>query len=216
MRYVKICPRCGTQNDELSDSCAADGEFLGMVPATPAPKCAGEPPLPQPGAVPVVHEGDSRFAPGGPSAAVNTRADQQQRAEKTSDAPEPCPREPDREAEAESEPELEARPALFLESGGGGQVFEVHEGDVIGQAHPSSNAQIQLADLTGIGYVHRNHCSFAFRDKTWQVTAIAQQTYTNPTLVNQQRLSPGESRPLRNGDRLTLSGLTLAVRIIEF
>ena len=37
MRYVKTCPRCGYLNDEESDVCLQDGEFLGMVPAVPAP-----------------------------------------------------------------------------------------------------------------------------------------------------------------------------------
>jgi predicted component of type VI protein secretion system len=53
-------------------------------------------------------------------------------------------------------------------------------------------------------------------DKKWHITAIEQQAYTNPTFINQQRVLPGESRPLRNGDRLTLSGVMLTVRIIEF
>ena len=35
MRYVKICPRCGWANDELNEACEKDGEFLGMVAASP-------------------------------------------------------------------------------------------------------------------------------------------------------------------------------------
>ena len=37
MRYVKTCPRCGYLNDEEADVCVQDGEFLGMIPAVPAP-----------------------------------------------------------------------------------------------------------------------------------------------------------------------------------
>lgn len=215
MRYVKICPRCGKQNDELSDSCAADGEFLGMVPATPSPDSPPDPPGSQPGEIPVIKRHGKRFAPGGPTAAVNTRSDQQRRKEAAQEeldaAAGTC--EPQPEPAATPEP----APTLFLETGtGSGQVFEVRDGYVVGQAHPSSMAQIQLADLPGITYVHRRHCSFTFKDRKWHVTAIEQQSYTNPTLINQQRLAPGESRPLHNGDRLTLSGLTLTVRIIEF
>ncbi|HUW62683.1 MAG TPA: FHA domain-containing protein [Candidatus Bathyarchaeia archaeon] len=215
MRYVKICPRCGKQNDELSDSCAADGEFLGMVPATPEPDSPPDTPSQHPGEIPFIKRHGKRYAPGGPTAAVNTRVDQQRRKESAQDEPEPEPEmcEPQPEPAATPEP----MPTLFLETGtASGQVFEVREAYVVGQAHPSSTAQIQLADLPGVAYVHRSHCSFAFKDRKWHVTPIEQQTYTNPTLVNQQRVPPGESCPLRNGDRLTLSGLTLTVRIIEF
>ena len=47
-KYVKICPRCGRQNDELSEACEQDGEFLGMVPATSAVEVRDEPEAPAP------------------------------------------------------------------------------------------------------------------------------------------------------------------------
>ncbi len=82
MRYVKICPRCGKPNDELADSCSDDGEFLGMVPATPSADSPPDEPSERPkNEVPFVKNGGKRFAPGGDSAAVNTRADQQKRKE---------------------------------------------------------------------------------------------------------------------------------------
>jgi len=43
MRYVKICPRCGHLNNEEADICDQDGEFLGMVPAAPAPDRPADP-----------------------------------------------------------------------------------------------------------------------------------------------------------------------------
>ena len=46
MRYVKTCPRCGYLNDEEADVCAQDGEFLGMIPAVPAPDRPSEKVLP--------------------------------------------------------------------------------------------------------------------------------------------------------------------------
>jgi len=215
MRYIKICPRCGKENDELADSCSYDGEFLGMVPATPAPDSKpDETPAKGPGEVPHVKKQNKRFAPGGPTAAVNTRVDQQRRKEaerraalESEECGVPTP-------EPEPEAPLEPLKTLYLESGAG-QVFEVREGYVVGQTHPSSCAQIQLADLPGIGYVHRNHCSFSFQDDAWRVTAIQQPGYTNPTMLNHKRIGPGESKPLHNGDRLTLSGVTLNIRIIE-
>ena len=215
MRYVKICPKCGKPNDELSDSCSEDGEFLGMVPATPAPDCPPDAPGQNPGEIPFVKSRGKQFKPGGPSAAVNTRADQQRRKEKLQKESEPEPHAAQPEPEPAETPE--PIPTMFLEAGSAsGQVFEVREGYVVGQAHPTSMAQIQLTDFPGVTYVHRNHCSFTFKDRKWNVTAIEQQAYTNPTFLNQQRLAPGETRPLRNGDRLTLSGLTLTIRIIDF
>jgi hypothetical protein len=46
MRYVKTCPRCGHLNGEEADVCVQDGEFLGMVPAVPAPDRPPERALP--------------------------------------------------------------------------------------------------------------------------------------------------------------------------
>lgn len=104
--------------------------------------------------------------------------------------------------------------ALYLETSVG-QTYEVRHGNVLGQAHPTSSAHIQLADLPGMNYVHRSHCLFEFRDNAWRVTAIAQPVYTNPMFVNQKRLEPGQHAALRNGDRLILSNVVLNVRIID-
>ncbi len=58
MRYVKTCPRCGHLNDEEADVCPQDGEFLGMVPAVPAPDRPPEKVLP-----PFVNDIDSASSP---------------------------------------------------------------------------------------------------------------------------------------------------------
>jgi hypothetical protein len=110
---------------------------------------------------------------------------------------------------------MEVRHRLYLEVQPSGQCYEISNGDVMGQAHPSNTAKVQLENVPGINYVHRSHCSFEYRDERWFVTAIAQPSYTNPTFVNQQRLGPSQSAPLSNGDRLLLANVALHVRIVE-
>jgi len=182
-RYVKICPRCGHENDELSEACERDGEFLGMVPATPSSKASSGPEAsPEPAAEPA-------------------------------GTPEPNPSARESVVAATQRFEQPTQ-ALYLETSAG-QTLEIRHGNVLGQAHPTSSAHVQLDNLPGLNYVHRSHCLFEFRDNAWHVTAISQPTYTNPTFVNQKRLEPGQSSALRNGDRLILSNLVLNVRIIE-
>lgn len=95
--------------------------------------------------------------------------------------------------------------------------YQLQDGDVVGQPDPDSGAQIQLDGVRGANFVHRRHCQVTCRDGTWYVTAIDQaalgRDFTNRTLVNSRPLAPGESRALNNGDRLTLSGVSLLVRI---
>lgn len=187
LRYVKICPRCGRHNDEFSEACDQDGEFLGMVPATPADSAPPEPVL------------------------KPTQPPQQV---KPADAPQ-TEVAPESEQEPVTSRLEEVRHRLYLEVQPSGQCYEVSNGDIVGQAHPTSPAKVQLENVPGVNYVHRNHCSFEYRDNRWHVTAIAQQSYTNPTFVNQQRLGPGQSAPLSNGDRLMLSNVPLHVRVVE-
>lgn len=109
----------------------------------------------------------------------------------------------------------ESHPRLYVEVAATGQCFEPCPGNVIGQAHPASQANIQLQGIPGINYVHRRHCSFDFSNGRWMVTAIGQADYTNPTFHNERRVEPGQSVPLADGDRLKLSGVLLHVRILN-
>ncbi len=171
-KYVKVCPRCGRANDEFGEVCEADGEFLGMVPATLA----------------AAHESAPAESPGeAPSAAA---------------APAP---------EAQPAP----TPVLYLDAGAGGACFEIRDGWVVGQAHFTSTAEVQLTNLPGLQYVHRRHCLFEYSDDGWHVMAIAQPAYTNPTLVNDQTVRPGERVAVHNGDRVTLSATTFSVRTFQ-
>lgn len=97
-----------------------------------------------------------------------------------------------------------------------GQRHSIQDGWIIGQAHPSSAAQVGLQG-TGSQFVHRSHCRIQHNGSTWQVTALDQQTlgglFTNPTVVNRTPLAPSQSHPLRDGDTLALSGLLLRLHI---
>ncbi len=171
IRYIKRCPRCRFENDELSEICEECGEFLGMVPAEPA-----------------------STKPSPPKAEVLL-------------AKHP-------EAVPASAPTPAAPPALYLEAAEGGRCMDVKDGWILGQQHETSSAEIQLADLDGVNFVHRAHCRFTLRDNAWHVTPIEQSAYTNPTMVNGKRILPGAEARLRNGDRLTLAKLTLHVRVV--
>lgn len=172
MRYVKVCPRCGAENDEMAEICQRDGEFLGMVPATPATPLRAEPPPPAPA------------SPAGEvPAAETTRADG-------------------------------AEPVLYLENAGTGECHLLRPGWVVGQEHPESMAEVQLGERPGIQFVHRRHCRFLHGDGMWEVEALEQPDYTNPTLVNRRRVPVGARMALRNGDSLALSGVQFTVRII--
>lgn len=106
-----------------------------------------------------------------------------------------------------------AEPPLILEHQGTNRLFEITNGDVLGQAHHTSNARLQLADLPGVNCLHREHCRFDCAQGAWQVTAIARPEFTNPTWVNHIKVEPGMSHPLRNGDRLTLCNIVFTIRI---
>jgi hypothetical protein len=96
-------------------------------------------------------------------------------------------------------------------------LLTVRPGFVLGQAHASSDAQLQIPQtVRGSSFLHRRHCRFELDDKGWRVIAVEQpqSAFTNPTFVNQHKLGPGESHPLSDGDQLRLSGLNFSVRMI--
>ncbi len=112
-----------------------------------------------------------------------------------------------------------APPACYLSLNGSGQVFTLQDGSVLGQAHASSHATVQIpAEIDGVEYVHRQHCRFAYRDGRWRVQALDQtpfnQDFTNPTRVNQHLVTPGSWHPLGDGDELRLSGVSFQVKIL--
>ncbi len=185
-KFIKVCPKCGHQNPEYENACLVCTYFIGMETPLPAP--------------PPVEDNDNTRPDTGqvqrPSADEGTRT--------TTAAP----------AEASSV----VQPTLYLQVLGSDRIFEVRDGWTVGQSHASSTADLQLRDLPGISYVHRNHCRFTFENGSWQVTPTDQgqfgRDFTNPTAVNQTRVSPGDALAINNGDQLSLGTLKVVVRII--
>ncbi|MBF0255342.1 MAG: FHA domain-containing protein [Gammaproteobacteria bacterium] len=94
----------------------------------------------------------------------------------------------------------------------------MRSGDLLGQAHPESPAQIQLpATLTDVAYVHRRHGRFVQENGQWWLQIVDQAelggAFTNPSWLNGVRLQPGERRPLGHGDDLRLAGVTLLLSL---
>jgi hypothetical protein len=189
-QFVKICPKCGRSNPEYENICTDCQQFIGMEPAVPKPAESR-----QTGAEP--NPGDSA-APPRPEAPAQT-------------AP---------VTEPEERPQAPApAPAFYLSLNGEGQVFTLQDGSVMGQAHSTSQATVQIpTGVDGVGYVHRQHCRFEYRDARWRVQPLEQapfnQTFTNPTRVNQHLVGPGSWHPLDDGDELRLSGVSFHVKII--
>lgn len=113
---------------------------------------------------------------------------------------------------------VEEQLSFYLEEPGTGKLHEIQSGYIIGQAHETSVAQVRLSGLHGVNFIHRCHCRITCHNGQWSVQAIDQREfgrdYTNPTLVNDKKLSPGSTSIIRNGDRLVLSKTTFIVRMI--
>jgi hypothetical protein len=113
--------------------------------------------------------------------------------------------------------ETAAPSLLYLESPAGQRSYPVKPGDIVGQAHATSAAQVQIEPLPGAQCIHRQHGRFDWRDGQWYITALDQRPFgsdfTNSTVLNGQRLAPGDSQSLGNGDRLVLAGVLFTVRI---
>jgi len=93
-----------------------------------------------------------------------------------------------------------------------GHQYDIEPGMVMGKEHPESNAMLKVPGLPD--YVHRNHCKFYFHNGQWTVTAIQNPEFTNPTYVNAIKVAPNQTRPLANGDHLTLCDITFNVTIL--
>ncbi len=110
--------------------------------------------------------------------------------------------------------------AFYLHVEQNAQIFTVKPGWVIGQAHSSSSAQIQLpATLEGCEFVHRQHARFTYQEQRWYITPLDQQAFqrafTNPSFLNQHPLTPGQSYAVQDGDRLVLSKIALLVKMVS-
>ena len=190
-QFVKICPKSGRTNPEYENLCAGCQQFIGMEPAVPKPAETGQAKT-EPDPV--------------ESAAAEPQSDALQQTAPAS-APDEHPASP------------KAPPTCYISVHGTGQVFTLHDGTVLGQAHATSQATVQIpAGIDGVECVHRQHCRFEYRDSRWHVQALDQtgfnQDFTNPTRVNQHLIRPGTWHPLDDGDELRLSGVGFQVKII--
>lgn len=199
--FVKICPKCRHSNPEYENICARCQQFIGMESAVPKPAApiqdnkTTELPL-------------SEAADAAPSetSAAKEKADPAQRKEVS---------EP-----VQTHPEMEKKPlALYLEIAGSQQILTINSGNIVGQAHASSLAQVQIKDnVNGVEYIHRQHCRFDLLGEKWYLYPLDQsqfqQSFTNPTQLNQHIISPEERRLITNGDELQMSGVKFIVRIL--
>ena len=109
--------------------------------------------------------------------------------------------------------------SFYLEHQGSGQVFTIKPGWLVGQAHPSNEAEIQIPqEIEGSEFIHRRHCRFDYAEGCWTVTALGQnrygQDFTNPSFLNERALPSDQPQALHNGDILRLSGVSFSIKFI--
>ncbi|GKT09133.1 FHA domain-containing protein [Desulforhabdus sp. TSK] len=102
---------------------------------------------------------------------------------------------------------------LYLENPHLPHPLEVKSGQVVGQAHPTSGADVKLSGIPDIECVSRSHCRFDFDGSSWMLTALP--TTTNKTCVNGKVIPKGQSVALKNGDVVTMAICDFRVRLME-
>ena len=106
-------------------------------------------------------------------------------------------------------------PVLLVQAVGSAKATRVADGDVVGRSSEGSQAaDMELDGIDGVEFVHTRHCRFEFRQGAWYCKALDEGSFSppNPTYVNERLVPPGESRRVRDGDRVRLSGVVLEVR----
>jgi len=189
---VRECPKCGHKNPEEEQICSGPncGEFLGFVDPTPITKVKRKPHQD-------LETGTAHSFP-------------------TNQPLSPHPSNV--EGKEQSHPvttRYESQAMLYLKCSASGKAHMVHPGWIMGQSHPTSQANIQISGVPGVNFIHRHHCRFDHDNGRWFVTAIDQQSFTNPTIVNDQKLAPGQNCVIKHGDKLTLVNTTFTVDMIE-
>ena len=217
--YVKICPVCGTENDETRTVCGRNGCNHYIEAVEPVPRQFSKPPGPEPFEATNPPEATSS------DETLNTREVKicpSCKAQNPKDfllcstqgcntniafveetiVPIPHPK---------SFGTME--PRIYLEHSELAGPIEVRSGQDVGQAHPTSNAQVQLSGIPNIQFISRSHCRFELTSDQWFVTAIA--TATNVTYVNEKPVVKGTRVPIRNGDVVTMANVSFRVRIMS-
>lgn len=203
MQYVKICPdpECAHHNDEFASTCERCHRLLGQVQPTPIHESA----LPS--------NSPKHDDPHPPS---------------QSDA---APREADRHAAAGAgtrqtpvrKTTAVRNDLLTLEFIRGGRVFPIRAGQVLGRDDGSTGdrGRVNIPTDAGVdvGYVSRWHCRLDCHNGQWSLTPLNPRDFMselkapNPTYLGAQRLAIGQSYPVHDGDRLTLTDVELRIRI---
>lgn len=189
-KYIKICPACGHKNAESEYVCqvsTCNGYFLGDV----EPVLDSEPSV----------------------ASDNSTHDNDEQHPETEDIV--CHKSTHVEqVHTQDRPKtsrFSLQPTLSLEYAG--KVYDIESGMVMGKADADSDADLQIPGLPS--YVHRRHCQFDVVNNQWHVLAIENPEFSNPTKVNAVKIPPNQSKPIKNGDRLTLCDITFQIRILS-
>lgn len=186
MEYLKKCPSCGYKSPEAEYNCNKCKYFLGDVEPEAEPECS---PAEE---IAVEEESRETTFSSDPIESDNVNTSHQANSLRKTDC--------------------YVRPTM-LSIEFAGDVYDVKSGMVMGKSDASSTAELQITGLPG--HIHRSHCRFDFVDNKWQVTAIKNEEFTNPTYVNGGKILPNQSKAIQNGDRLSLCDITFQVRIIS-
>lgn len=116
------------------------------------------------------------------------------------------------EPEAIPESGRKPEPRIYIQCLSTDSSFEIKNGNIVGQAHETSTADVQLSGMPDITYVSRRHCRFDFENEAWFVTAMTDAL--NPTTVNQVTVAPGGRLRVRDGDELVMANVAFRIRIM--
>lgn len=183
--YAKICPKCNGSNREEENICSTCGQFLGMVRAVPVPEAAPR---------------SLENRPSEPKAEPGEAFADRDQGERRRGSTEPA-----------SLPRDEHAPRLRLECASTGATFAIEDGSTVGQAHPTSRAEVQMAGIPNINYVSRHHCRLNRTGGAWFVTALP--GALNGTAINGVPVAPGGRARLRDGDELLMANVAFRVKI---
>jgi hypothetical protein len=223
--YVKICPVCGIHNSELADVCKGpnchtylDGIEPIPEPSIPAPVIANEDLAAPEQAVflkPAIEQPVLSNHATGAAHKICSKCGTVNSAEGFLCITPGCNTGIafEKVVQGVEKPGMAPPRRIYIENPHLLHTVEVQSGQTVGQAHPTSKADVQLSGIPNIEYVSRSHCRFEFDGSTWIVTALP--STTNKTAVNGQIVPKGQGLPVRNGDMVIMASIPFRIRIIE-
>ena len=117
-------------------------------------------------------------------------------------------------AETDLEPDAEALAlgqVLYMDATTARESFQVRSGETVGQAHSTSNADVQLSNVPNVDYISREHCRFDLEEHAWFITALP--SGLNGTFVNREPLKRGDRARVRDGDEVMLANVPFRIRL---